>query len=279
MHRRDTIAYVLIALGVIALLARLTGGAGWLWLALVAAALLAAYFAQRTYGFLVLGGILAGTAVGIALQEAWRVDGVFLISLGAGIFAIDVLERRANRWPRTVGIVLALLGLVIAFADVGVFGTVWFALLLIAIGVALIYSRGRRPFPPPVTPQPRGPSVTVPGGATQGTPVSPPPEEALTPPLDEAAVEAARVAAAPVPEGIGEATQARRERLLAWRAATAEREGRPPQLLLSDETVDALAEAAPTDLTALSAVRGIGPVKLERYGRALIDVVAGRVAE
>jgi hypothetical protein len=279
MHRRESIAYVLIAIGVIALLARLTGGAGWLWLALVAAALLAAYAAQRTYGFLVLGGILAGTAAGIALQEAWRVDGVFLISLGAGIFAVDVVERRANRWPRTVGIVLALLGLVIALADVGVFGTLWFALLLIAIGVALIYRGGRRPFPPPVTPHPRGPSVTVPGGATQGTPVSPTPDEAVTPPLDEAAAEAARAAETPGPDGIGEAAEARRERLLVWRAATAEREGRPPQLLLSDETVDALAEAAPTDLTALSAVKGIGPVKLERYGRALLDVLAGRVAE
>jgi len=156
MNRRDLFAYALIGLGALALLARLTDGAGWLWIALVAAAMLGAYVSQRTYGFLVVGGLLAGTAVGLLLQQAFpRCDGVFLISLGIGLVAIDAVERRESRWPRSVGIGLAGLGLVLALATSGVFGTAWFALLLIAVGGLLLWRRHEATaFPPPLVPRP-----------------------------------------------------------------------------------------------------------------------------
>src|SRR3990172_10746588 len=111
MVRTDAFAYLLIGLGALALLARLTDGAGWLWLGLVAAALLAGYAQQRTYGFLVLGGVLAGAAVGLLLQTAFpRFDGVFLIALGAGLVAIDRVEPRTPRWPWGLGVALVGLG-------------------------------------------------------------------------------------------------------------------------------------------------------------------------
>jgi hypothetical protein len=162
MMRREWVAYGLIGLGVLALLARVSGGAGWLWIALVAAALLATYVSQRTYGLLVVGGLLAGTSVGILLQQLFpRCDGVFLISLGAGLIAIDVVERREPRWPRSVGVGLAALGLILALATSGVLGSVWFALLLIVVGAAVLW-RGRETggFPPPLVdvPSPRPPA-------------------------------------------------------------------------------------------------------------------------
>ena len=179
MNRRDLLAYGLIGLGVLALLARLTDGAGWLWIALVAGALLATYASQRTYGLLVVGGLLAGTSVGILLQQLFpRCDGVFLISLGAGLIAIDVVERREPRWPRSVGLGLAALGLVLALATSGVLGSAWFALLLIAVGAAVLW-RGREAsaFPPPV--------VGVPTPRAQ----EPRPPEARAEPAPEAAQE------------------------------------------------------------------------------------------
>ncbi|MFU8888287.1 MAG: hypothetical protein ACNA8N_06795 [Trueperaceae bacterium] len=151
MMRRDLVAYGLIGLGVLALLARVSGGAGWLWIALVAGALLATYVSQRTYGLLVVGGLLAGTSVGLLLQQLFpRCDGVFLVSLGAGLIAIDLVERREPRWPRSVGLALAALGLVLVLATSGILGSAWFALLLIAIGAAVLW-RGREAsaFPPP----------------------------------------------------------------------------------------------------------------------------------
>jgi len=161
MNRRDLVAYALIGLGALALVARLTDGAGWLWIALVSAALLAAYVSQRTYGFLVVGSGLAGTALGLLLQEAFpRCDGVFLIALGIGLAAIDAVERRTSRWPRSVGLGLAGLGLLLALASSGIFGSAWFALLLIASGALLLWRRGEdAAFPPPIVARPATPAA------------------------------------------------------------------------------------------------------------------------
>jgi hypothetical protein len=181
MNRRDLLAYALIALGVLALLARLTNGAGWIWIALVAGALLAAYVQQRTYGFLALGGVLAGTAVGLLLQGAFpRCDGVFLIALGAGVFAVDRVEPREPRWARGVGLGLMGLGIVLALLNAGVLLSAWFALLLIAVGALLLWRRREAAaFPPPrVDPTPPAgpprPPVT-PAEPADATPTDPPP--------------------------------------------------------------------------------------------------------
>ena len=171
MMRREWVAYGLIGLGVLALLARVTGGAGWLWIALVAAALLATYVSQRTYGLLVVGGLLAGTSVGILLQQLFpRCDGVFLISLGVGLIAIDAVERREPRWPRNVGLGLAALGLLLALATSGVLGSAWFALLLIAVGAAVLW-RGREAstFPPPRVDVPAARPAGQGSGSPEGT--------------------------------------------------------------------------------------------------------------
>jgi hypothetical protein len=152
MRRTDALAYLLIGLGALALLARIADGAGWLWLGLVAAALLGGYVQQRTYGFLVLGGVLAGSAVGLLLQAAFpRCDGVFLISLGIGLWAVDRIERRAPRWPWGLGLALVAIGLVTGLAASGLLSSSWFALLLIAAGALLLWRRREAAaFPPQV---------------------------------------------------------------------------------------------------------------------------------
>lgn len=152
MVRTDAFAYLLIGLGTLALLARLTDGAGWLWLGLVAAALLVGYVQQRTYGFLVVGGVLAGTSVGLLLQAAFpRCDGVFLISLGVGLVAIDRIEARTPRYAWGFGLVLVGLGLVNGLASSGLLSSTWFALLLIAAGALLLWRRREAAaFPPQV---------------------------------------------------------------------------------------------------------------------------------
>jgi hypothetical protein len=180
MNRRDLLAYALIGLGVLALLARLTDGAGWIWIALVAGALIAAYVQQRTYGFLLLGGTLAGTALGLLLQQAFpRWDGVFLVALGAGLVAVDAVEAREPRWARGVGLGLAALGLVLALLNAGVLGSAWFALVLIAVGALMLWRRHEAgAFPPPlVTPVPP-PAEPVPADTEAPTPAPNDPPDA-----------------------------------------------------------------------------------------------------
>ena len=167
MDRRQLLALALILLGILGLLARTTAGSGWLWLGVVAAVAIAAYANTRTYGFLLLGGVMAGSALGLLLSELARGDGVFLISLGAGFVAVDRIEPRGNRWVRSLGLVLAVLGLLVWLVDVGGLGTAWLPLLLIALGVALLWRDRRRAltFPPPLrpveTPRHTAPSETA----------------------------------------------------------------------------------------------------------------------
>lgn len=154
MDQRRLLAFALILLGILGLLARTAAGSGWLWLGVVAAVAIAVYANTRTYGFLLLGGALGGSALGLLLSELVRGDGVFLISLGAGFVAVDRIEPRGQRWVRSLGLVLAVLGLLVWLVDIGGLGTAWLPLLLIALGVALLWRDRRRAlaFPPPLRP-------------------------------------------------------------------------------------------------------------------------------
>ena len=51
------------------------------------------------------------------------------------------------------------------------------------------------------------------------------------------------------------------------------RDGKPAYTVFDDKTLAAIADAAPADLGALAAVRGVGPAKLEQYGDDLLELV------
>ena len=64
------------------------------------------------------------------------------------------------------------------------------------------------------------------------------------------------------------------ERLRAWRAAQAKEQGVPAYVVFGDATLKALATSRPGSLSALGAVSGIGAAKLERYGDAVLALLA-----
>lgn len=254
--QRNTLAYILIAFGAIALLSRFSGDTGWLWVALVSGGFLYAYSRERRYSFLVVGAILAGVAGGTLIEQLWSWDGGFLISLGLGFAAIDRIEPRKNRWPFYLGVMLIALGLVSGLAESQLFGSPWFALLLIGGGVYL-FNRTRTRSSTPL----------------ESAPAAPRPEPSATPQAPTATSEA------PAPDAVEVAppTPAGHERRLAaleaWRSEQAEREGRAPYLILTNETLELLAAANPEDLDGVRQIKGIGPVKLERYGEGLLEVL------
>ncbi len=269
MNNERLIAYVLIGIGALALLSNLGGDVGWLWVGLVAAVFLGAYLSQRNYGFLVVGSILAGVALGILLEGNWGWDGAFLISLGAGFFAIDRVEPRKNRWPLYAAGILVVIGLISGLSEAGMFSSIWFALLLIAVGVYLILQRGRRGSsqgwvevetpPAPVKP------VTTAEEQPQSQPVTelapePGPEFAQTETVAE--VE------------LTELELRRYNRLEAWRKETASTQGLRAYLVLNNSTLRELAKNNPQTVEELKNIKGIGPVKLERYGQAILELLA-----
>ncbi len=62
------------------------------------------------------------------------------------------------------------------------------------------------------------------------------------------------------------------ERLKAWRTAMAKEAKVPPYVVFTDVTLQAIAERAPTSEQELLSIAGIGRVKLDRYGEAVLDL-------
>ncbi|HEY8624134.1 MAG TPA: DNA helicase RecQ [Casimicrobiaceae bacterium] len=67
------------------------------------------------------------------------------------------------------------------------------------------------------------------------------------------------------------------DRLKAWRLTESRTQSVPAFVILHDRTLAEIARQRPPNLAALRAIAGIGATKLERYGPALVGIVAGRV--
>jgi ATP-dependent DNA helicase RecQ len=67
------------------------------------------------------------------------------------------------------------------------------------------------------------------------------------------------------------------DRLKAWRLHESRTQSVPAFVILHDKTLAEIARHRPPDLMALRDISGIGAAKLERYGPALVGIVAGRV--
>jgi ATP-dependent DNA helicase RecQ len=67
------------------------------------------------------------------------------------------------------------------------------------------------------------------------------------------------------------------DRLKAWRLTESRTQSVPAFVILHDKTLAEIARQRPPDLSALRNISGIGATKLERYGPALVGIVAGRV--
>jgi ATP-dependent DNA helicase RecQ len=62
--------------------------------------------------------------------------------------------------------------------------------------------------------------------------------------------------------------------LKTWRREQARDQGVPPYVVFHDRTLVELTAARPHSLAELGGVSGIGSAKLERYGEALLAVLA-----
>ncbi|HBL19180.1 MAG: hypothetical protein A2X36_14870 [Elusimicrobia bacterium GWA2_69_24] len=66
------------------------------------------------------------------------------------------------------------------------------------------------------------------------------------------------------------------ERLRALRRALAAKRGVPPYVVFHDSTLAELSALKPASLDAMRGIKGIGESKLERYGAAVLAVIAGK---
>ena len=65
------------------------------------------------------------------------------------------------------------------------------------------------------------------------------------------------------------------ERLRAWRTSVAKELGMPPYVIFHDSTLRLIAASPPSTLDELRQINGVGDTKLDKYGQAILDVLAG----
>jgi len=78
------------------------------------------------------------------------------------------------------------------------------------------------------------------------------------------------------PVSRGDADPGMLERLKAWRSERSRADGVPAYVVLHDASLRELAAARPGSRAELAGVKGLGPVKVERYGDDLLALVAGQ---
>ena len=92
-------------------------------------------------------------------------------------------------------------------------------------------------------------------------------------------VEPVRAAARPrtkaAPVELDQAGQELFTALRSWRAGVAKEQGVPAYVVFNDATLAGIARARPADLPQLRAISGVGEAKLDRYGEAVLGVLAG----
>ena len=72
---------------------------------------------------------------------------------------------------------------------------------------------------------------------------------------------------------LDEADAAVYDALRAWRNARAQEEGKPAYALFTNRQLAELARRRPTSVSAIGAVRGIGPSRVDRYGEDVLTVI------
>jgi DNA helicase-2/ATP-dependent DNA helicase PcrA len=78
----------------------------------------------------------------------------------------------------------------------------------------------------------------------------------------------------PVDQGTGSTTAGPGEASLrAWRSAVARKEGVPAYVVLNDKELVGIAERSPATLAELGRCRGMGPIRLERWGDEILAVL------
>ncbi|WP_280695408.1 ATP-dependent DNA helicase UvrD2 [Kitasatospora sp. GP82] len=69
------------------------------------------------------------------------------------------------------------------------------------------------------------------------------------------------------------------ERLREWRAGQARKQGAPAYVVFTDATLMAIAEDVPAGTRELALISGVGAMKLDKYGAAVLSLCAGEVPE
>ena len=108
---------------------------GWAWGLGVGGLALALYLRRRDEGLFWTGMVWAGWAIGAAFADLLGLTGLKLVGAGLGLFLAGDLHPRPE--ARSLGLALALAGLLVGLFEVG--AAPWVGAALLVAGLALLY--------------------------------------------------------------------------------------------------------------------------------------------
>jgi DNA helicase-2/ATP-dependent DNA helicase PcrA len=106
-------------------------------------------------------------------------------------------------------------------------------------------------------------------------PHTPPPVPGSARPAAVAGGDRRRGGGAAAPGAVPGVGSAGEKVLRAWRSSVARNEGVPAYVVLNDKELVGIAERNPTTLRELGQCRGMGPIRLERWGDEILGVLEG----
>jgi hypothetical protein len=148
---------ILIALGIVFLLAQFFEFGPGLFLTLLGLLFLIAYAFTRSYGLLIPGCILAGIGIGLALGRTLsRPDVTVTLGLGLGFVAMFLVQwivaGSSHWWPLIPGVALSLVGLAELVPQGQYLLEKGWPLILIVVGLGLLIGTSLRRSDRPITP-------------------------------------------------------------------------------------------------------------------------------
>jgi superfamily I DNA/RNA helicase len=66
------------------------------------------------------------------------------------------------------------------------------------------------------------------------------------------------------------------QKLKEWRLQKSKTEGVPPYIIMKDETLNELADKLPLTKPELNDIKGLGPARINRFGKEILEIVNGR---
>jgi RecQ family ATP-dependent DNA helicase len=114
----------------------------------------------------------------------------------------------------------------------------------------------------------------VPGGQANKKTGSLPFPSQRKPERKSAAKKSTAQSAAVPPADLCPAAQQLEQALKGWRTNTAQKLGIPPFVVLHDKTLRAIAHVRPTTPNQLQEIPGMGPAKVEKHGRQILEICA-----
>ncbi len=309
MKNKNLIAYTLLGLGALMFFNNpFTAGLGWFWVAAIAAFVYWEYKQRHSNGLLLASTSLTGLSAGIMLEHNLGLPGFLFLSLAFSILIYKKKSKDKSNWLDYVIMSFAALGLLALVSSLSIFNSSWLALILVAAGVYLIYKKPKTiTEASPKTNNTNSPKEVINKAKEKPTKnkskktnqsdnlleVSESDETASTATKDTKPVkdEIIEITNNNSPSKIKDSNEeiieiaeklVRRgtktslsKRLKNWRKAKAIELAIKETAIISNISLKEISSKKPQDNKELLAIKGIGKVKLERYGQEILKIIKG----